>query len=70
MGGPMANLRNQLETWVLVRLLLTACDRLEAQHIGTKFGEALDRRFSPTDSRLLQTNVAKWLRQVAAEIDA
>lgn len=66
----MANLRNQLETWVLVKLLLTACDRLETANIGTKIGEQLDKRFSLKDSAALQRRLERWLRQVADEIAA
>lgn len=66
----MGNLRSQLETWVLVKLLTTAFDRIEVEHLGTKLGETLDKQFSPKDSQKLQGRLAMWLRQVAGELDA
>lgn len=66
----MANLRNRVETWVLVKVLLTAFERLESQHVGTKIGDALDHRFSQTDSQVIQTKLATWLHAVANELAA
>ena len=46
-----------------------ACTELESQHVGRLLNAAMDQKIGSSVSDPLQRKVAKWLRQVAEELE-
>lgn len=65
---------NLLPQPLRVKLILSAVaevfDQLEAQHVGQLLNEALDQRVGKDLADKSQKRLAKWLRQVAEEVEA
>ena len=62
-------LPKSLETWLTVKIVLLAFSKLEAQHLGQHLNKVMDDSLSREKSDPIQKPLAKWLRQVAEELE-
>lgn len=54
---------------LILRVVAESFDQLEAKHVGTLLNEAMDTRVGKDLSDKAQKRLAKWLRQVADEVE-
>lgn len=67
--GLLKFLPQRLKLRLILRAVSEGFDQLEAKHIGKLLNEAMDARVEGTLSNAAQKRLAKWLRQVADEVE-
>ena len=67
--GLLSLLPKAAKTRLLLQGVEYAFTELEAKHVGTLLNEAMDVRIGSETSNKVQKQLAKWLRQVADEVE-
>lgn len=62
--------KSKFQTWLLSKAVVWAFQSLTAHHVGQKLNQAMDQQFGKERSDVVQNELAKWLHQVAQELDA
>ena len=63
-------LPNGVKLSLMVRVLTYAFSELESKHVGKLLNTYMDERAGSTISNPIQKKLARWLRQVAEEVEA
>lgn len=66
----LQRLKDKVTTWLAVKAVGWAFERLKAEHLGQQLNVAMDAKVGKTTSDPVQQHLAAWLREVAKELEA
>ena len=72
MGKFFSNLKQAVITWLAVKGVVWGFAQLSSHHLGQKLNMAMDasKFLGKTKSDTIQQELAKWLRELAKELEA
>ena len=63
-------LKDRLAEWLLPHAIAYGFEHLSLKELGTRLNAAMDERFGKDRSDQIQKELAKWLKEVAEQLDA
>ena len=63
-------LKDRLAEWLLPHAIAYGFEHLSRQELGIKLRDALDARFGEDRADTVQKELARWLKEVAEQLDA